>query len=309
MTERWHGELAGLQIQAGTAAAGKEAASREASRRDGPTDSASPASYRLAFKDGRIVELNDRIGAGVQIQFNGVVGCRHCGAQSHKSFGGGYCYECFSTLARCDLCVVSPDRCHYALGTCREPDWGESFCMQPHKVYLANSSGIKVGITRSGREQGRWLDQGAIQGLAVLEADTRRAAGLAEAAIARLLPDRTDWRKMLRADVPLLDLPGIWENTLGRLAALPEGVSAVTPVAETDVVRMHYPLTATAPPAQNLRLDDGPAVGNLKGMKGQYLLLADAAFNVRAHAGYLVEVAIGEPLPESSAGEQLGLFS
>ena len=78
--------------------------------------------------------------------------------------------------------------------------------MQPHRVYLANSSGLKVGITRAGRELGRWLDQGAIQGMVILEADTRRAAGLAEVRIATRLKDRTDWRKMLRADVPELDL-------------------------------------------------------------------------------------------------------
>ena len=289
MTERWQGVLAGLQIQ---------------SSGDG-----TPASYQLAFNDGRIVELNERLGAGIQVSFAGVVCCRYCGGESQKSFGGGYCYECFSTLARCDLCVVSPDRCHFDAGTCREPDWGESFCMQPHKIYLANSSGIKVGITRSGRELGRWLDQGAIQGLVVLEADSRRSAGLAEVLIARLLPDRTDWRRMLRADVPVLDLPGIWEEAQARLPAMPEGVQAVAAVTADDVTRLHYPLAATSTPEQNLRLDDGPVKGNLKGMKGQYLLLGSAAFNVRAHAGYLVEVAVGEPFAESSAGEQLGLFS
>ena len=165
-----------------------------------------------------------------------------------------------------------------------------------------------MGITRSGREQGRWLDQGAIQGLVVLEARSRRAAGLAEVIIARHLPDRTDWRRMLRADVPLLDLSAIWEKTRAQLPALPAGVSEVSGAGARQVVRLSYPLTSTAPPEQSLRLDDGPVAGNLKGMKGQYLLLGQGAFNVRAHAGYRVDVTIGEPLPESSAGEQLGLF-
>ena len=285
MTERWQGELAGLQIQAGD-----------------------PASYALAFEDGQRIDLADRIGAGMRLQFTGIVCCRHCGTESGRSFGGGYCYGCFSTLARCDLCVVSPDRCHYDAGTCREPEWGESFCMQPHKVYLANSSGVKVGITRSGREQGRWLDQGAIQGLVVLEAESRRAAGLAEVLIARKLPDRTDWRRMLRADVPMLDLPAIWENTRAQLPAMPDGVRPVSGTATNDVVTLSYPLPVSSPPEQNLRLDDAPIAGNLKGMKGQYLVLSQGAFNVRAHAGYRVEVTIGEALEESSAGEQLGLF-
>lgn len=287
MPEQCEGALAGLAIQR--------------DRQGGP------AAYELTFEDGQKLPLNSQIGAGVQIQFLGVVSCRHCGAQSRKSFGGGYCYDCFSTLARCDLCVVSPDRCHYAAGTCREPEWGESFCMQPHRVYLANSSGLKVGITRAGREVGRWLDQGAIQGLVVLNAATRRDAGLAEVAIATILPDRTDWRRMLRADVPLLDLPAAWRRLLESSLVLPDGVMPVEATAE-DVVSLAYPLSANSPPEHTLRLDEGSISGNLKGMKGQYLVLGTGAFNVRAHAGYLVRASIGPPLQEETGGEQLGLF-
>lgn len=286
MTEHWEGELAGLGISGGT--------------------QGEPALYQLQLEDGPTIELNGRIGSGIEISFSGVVCCRNCGAESRKSFGGGYCYDCFSTLARCDLCVVSPDRCHYDAGTCREPDWGRSFCMQPHLVYLANSSGIKVGITRAGRELGRWLDQGAIQGLVILEAATRRDAGLAEVAIAAVLPDRTDWRRMLRADVPPLDLRGAWRRLQETGLALPAGVAPAA--GSPEVVTLAYPLTANAPPAQTLRLDEAPVSGNLKGMKGQYLLLGSGAFNVRAHAGYRVRVRIGAPFEEEAGGEQLGLF-
>lgn len=281
------GELAGLSIAAGT--------------------KGQPASYRLEFRDGPSLPLNGHIGRGVEITFTGLISCRHCGAESRKSFGGGYCYDCFSTLARCDLCVVSPDRCHYDAGTCREPDWGESFCMQPHRVYLANSSGIKVGITRAGREVGRWLDQGAIQGLVVLEAATRRDAGLAEVAITELLPDRTDWRRMLRADVPDLDLVAAWHKIQTAALTLPDGVRALD-VEPAQVVALRYPLAVNASPEQTLRLADGPVRGNLRGMKGQYLVLGQGAFNVRAHAAHRVRVALGEPLAEDPAGEQLGLF-
>lgn len=288
MLEYREGELAGLGIQAG--AAGE------------------PAQYELAFKDGPGIALNDRLGCGVEIGFSGMVCCRHCGAESGKSFGGGYCYDCFSTLARCDLCVMSPDRCHYDAGTCREPEWGASFCMQPHRVYLANSSGTKVGITRAGREVGRWLDQGAIQGLVVLEAATRRDAGIAEAMIGQVLPDRTDWRRMLRADVPPLDLPAVWQRLLDSGLELPEGVEPVIDASEADVHTFAYPLSVNASPERTLRLDEGAIHGNLRGMKGQYLLLGNGAFNVRAHAGYRVRVSIGAPQDEDTAGEQLGLF-
>lgn len=268
------------------------------------------ATYSLSFADGRAVSLNDRIGTGLQFSFLGQVICRHCGAQSRRSFGGGFCYNCFTTLARCDLCVVSPDRCHYAAGTCREPDWGDAFCMQPHLVYLANTSGLKVGITRRGRQIGRWLDQGAIQGLEILEADTRRAAGLAEVLIGEALPDRTDWRKMLRADVPELDLVAELEKIRASSLPLPEGVRWSRAV---EVNRFHYPLTEKRPPERTWKLagsgSTGKLAGNLRGMKGQYLLLSSGAFNVRQHAGYAVTVELGPALDEPDENaEQLGLF-
>ncbi len=274
-----------------------------------PGEGKAPAAYRLNISDGaddHFIALNDLIGSGVTIEFLGDVECRHCGALSKRSFGGGYCYDCFSTLARCDLCVVSPDRCHYHAGTCREPAWAESFCMQPHVVYLANSSGAKVGITRQGREVRRWLDQGAIQGLAILEADTRRDAGLAEVKIGEMLNDRTDWRKMLRADVPELDLDALRERVRSAGLSLPDGVRWLS---EGSVRRFHYPMENRIPPAEIFRLEKGAVRGNLKGMKAQYLLIGAGAFNVRQHAGFRVTVHFGPALEEAEAGgEQLGLF-
>ena len=295
MGQTWSGVIAGLDITPAPAGHSEQSA-----------ECAAPARYRLQFADGTSHALNEQIGQGFRIVFDGVVVCRYCATESRRSFGGGYCYDCFKTLARCDLCVVSPDRCHYDKGTCREPDWGESFCMQPHTVYLANSSGIKVGITRRGREQRRWLDQGAIQGLPILHAQTRRAAGLVEAQIARFLPDRTDWRKMLRDDVPELDLNAARARIDDAALALPRGTRWLDPV---QVERLHYPLPRIGLPLQTLKLQAGPAVGNLIGMKGQYLVLDDGALNVRSHSGYRVTVTVSEPIVRADGeAEQLGLF-
>lgn len=94
------------------------------------------------------VPLNALLGRRITLQYLGQIHCVHCGRRTNKSFSQGYCYPCFQKLAACDSCIVSPEKCHYAAGTCREPAWGEQHCLQPHVVYLANSSGLKVGITR-----------------------------------------------------------------------------------------------------------------------------------------------------------------
>ena len=265
------------------------------------------AEYRFSFKGGEEFALNSQIGKGLKIEFTGHIVCRYCDKAGVRSFAGGYCYECFTTLARCDLCVVSPDRCHYDKGTCREEEWGESFCMQPHLVYLANSSGIKVGITRRGMEVGRWLDQGAIQGRVILEVPTRKSAGLAEVAIAGLVPDRTDPRKMLRPDVPEQNLEAALDSIQSANLKLPPEARWT---AGDGVQRLHYPLDTVPPRLETLKLAEADVEGNLIGMKGQYLLLSSGALNVRQHAGYQVRCRLyDEPLDlNDQTGTQLGLF-
>ncbi len=270
-------------------------------------DEGQPADYGFRFKDGTEISLNARIGGGFRIEFDGCIVCRYCDREGRRSFAGGYCYDCFKALARCDLCVMSPDRCHYHLGTCREPEWGDGFCMQPHLVYLANTSGTKVGITRRGMEQGRWLDQGAIEALVILEAPTRRAAGLAEVEIARLLPDRTDWRKMLRPDVPEQDLleTARFLKTAGLSLA-----DELRWIGARSVHRFHYPFSDMPDKVESLKLTSGMIEGNLLGMKGQYLLLSCGALNIRQHAGYQVHLTLDdEPFDlQQRKGTQLGLF-
>ena len=150
------------------------------------------------------------------------------------------------------------------------------------------------------------LSGSAIQGLVILQADTRRAAGIAEVMLARQLPDRTDWRKMLRADVPEIDLPAARDRLREAGFEPPEGVRWS---GSGTVCRLYYPLARTEPPVRTLKLEDGTVRGNLLGMKGQYLILSGGALNVRQHAGYRVTLRLGGSLPDgNSEGDQLGLF-
>ena len=109
-------------------------------------------------------------------------------------------------LAQCDICIVRPEKCHYHEGTCREPDWADDHCMQPHIVYLANSSGVKVGITRHTQIPTRWIDQGASQALQIFRVPHRYLSGLVEVALKEHVSDRTDWRRMLKGSPKPVDL-------------------------------------------------------------------------------------------------------
>jgi len=111
-------------------------------------ESGVPVQYAFRLGEG-LVPVNPLIGRQIRLEYLGAIHCTHCGRKTNKSFSQGYCYPCFKKLPQCDTCIVSPERCHHELGTCRDPDWGTQFCMTDHVVYLANSSGIKVGITRA----------------------------------------------------------------------------------------------------------------------------------------------------------------
>src|SRR5690606_36571210 len=89
--------------------------------------------YAIALGDDRVA-LNPHLGEILRLRWTGRIFCVACGRQTRKSFAQGHCYRCMSTLASCDLCVLKPETCHDAAGTCREPAWGEQHCMTPHVV-------------------------------------------------------------------------------------------------------------------------------------------------------------------------------
>ena len=90
---------------------------------------------------------------------------------------------------------------------------GKKFQLVPHYVYLANSTGIKVGITRKSQIFTRWMDQGASQAIIFAEVPNRRLSGEIEVILKSEISDKTNWRKMLSGnpdDVNLVD----WKNKL-----------------------------------------------------------------------------------------------
>ena len=251
-------------------------------------------SFRL---DDTQVPVNPLIGQRLRLEYLGAIHCSHCGKRTKTSFSQGYCYPCMTKLAQCDVCIMAPEKCHYDAGTCREPSWGEQFCMTDHVVYLANSSGIKVGITRASQLPTRWLDQGASQALPIMRVATRQQSGLVEDVLRSQVPDRTNWRALLKGDAEVLDLPAIREQVFEACAdSLRElqgrfGLQAIQPLPDAEVVQMNYPVEAYPKKIVSFNLDKDPvAEGTLLDIKGQYLIFDTGVINIRKYTAYQLAV-------------------
>ncbi len=262
-----------------------------------PAEAGEPVTYSIAVGDSRI-PLNEYLGKQVRIDFEGVIRCINCDRTTKKSFNQGYCFPCFRKLAACDTCIMSPEKCHYHLGTCREPEWGETHCMVEHVVYLANSSGLKVGITRGTQVPTRWIDQGAVDAIPMVRVATRYLAGLVEVACKAHVADRTNWRAMLKGDVPELNLAEERQRILGLIAddlsALKEshGPDSIREVDE-DALGLSYPVAVWPEKVKTHNLDKAPEVeGVLEGIKGQYLILDTGVINIRKFTGYEVRFRV-----------------
>jgi hypothetical protein len=262
------------------------------------TQLSAPVTYRLPVGEAEL-DLYPLIGQRLSLRYSGQIFCTHCRKKTNKSFNQGYCYPCFIKLAQCDMCIMKPETCHYAAGTCREPEWGEAFCFQPHVVYLANSSGIKVGITRQSQIPTRWIDQGAIQALPVFQVASRYVSGLIEVILAEHVSDKTSWQQMLKNHVEPLALVELRDDLLKKCADKLEllaqqiGVDSLKFLPEAEVLQIQYPVLQYPTKIKSFNLDKDPQVsGVLQGIKGQYLLLDTGVINIRKFTGYEVELNV-----------------
>lgn len=242
------------------------------------------------------ISLNSLLGHKIQLRYRGDIQCIYCARPTKKSFSGGYCYPCARKLARCDLCVLRPSSCHYHLGTCREPEWGLANCMRKHIVYLAETSGLKVGLTRAEQIPTRWLDQGAMQALAIVSTQTRYQAGLVESLLASETDDITKWRIMLTRETASIDLPeaklSLFKSLGDKLHALIGSFADESALLDTDNTQaIHYPVLHYPQKPTAINLDKEPEIsGCLEGIKGQYLLIDGRVLNIRKFSGYGVDL-------------------
>lgn len=261
-------------------------------------DDAHLVHYHLPLGD-TLIPMNELIGQSITLTSSGEIRCINCAKKTKKSFNQGYCYRCLITLAQCDSCIIKPEKCHYHEGTCREPQWGEKYCLSEHFVYLANTGTLKIGITRHVNDlvSSRWMDQGATQALIFLKVKDRLTSGLVETLCKAHIGDRTNWRTMLKGVPETKDLLSKKSTLLEQIAAplaelqQNQGTDAVAFV-DSAPVDIQYPVIQYPEKVKSINLDKTPDFsGQLLGIKGQYLLLDDdRVINLRKYAGYQVSL-------------------
>lgn len=253
------------------------------------TEFSNPIQYYLVFENS-FLSLNQLLGKSLEINFLGYQ-CLNCGKKK-KIFRQGFCYDCFMSSASAGDWIMKPElsTAHLDIED-RDLDYEKKVQLQPHIVYLALSSEIKVGVTRNTQVPTRWIDQGAVQAIPIVEVPNRYLAGITEVVLKNHYADKTNWQKMLKNEVPEVDLLA---ERLKLENLIPPEVKEYFYQQKGEVYQMHFPVLQYPKKVTSLSLDKSPNFqGKLTGIKGQYLIFEDGTvFNVRTFEGYVVKISI-----------------
>ena len=251
------------------------------------TQIGAPIQYYLVLGDHPI-NVNQLIDKNIALKFVGYE-CLNCGSDA-PIFRQGFCKSCFFEAPQAADWIIRPELSQAHLGIeDRDLAYEQKMQLQPHVVYLANSSDVKVGVTRKSQIPTRWIDQGAREALPIVEVPNRYLAGIAEVALKDHVSDKTNWRTMLKNQIVDVDLKA-WQDKLAP--HLPDEVkSYLYPGSETH---LEFPVLAYPEKPKSLNLVKTPSYeGVLKGIKGQYLIFEDeTVFNVRSNEGLVVALVL-----------------
>lgn len=246
--------------------------------------------YSLKLGD-RELKMNDFISKEIKIEYLNEINCIKCGRKTKTSFAQGFCYPCFISSSETEECILRPELCQAHIGIARDMDYAKKHCLNDHIVYLALTSGVKVGVTRSTQIPTRWIDQGAWKAIKLAVTPNRYLAGSIEAALKQHLNDKTNWRHMLT-------------NKLAEEINLVEEKNKAIDLLHSDfqeyasdddnIIEINYPVIKYPEKVKSINFDKIPFIQDvLAGIKGQYLIFdSGAVLNVRKHGGYLVEVEV-----------------
>jgi len=253
------------------------------------TEYGKPIQYYLVFENS-FLNVNQLLDKNIEISFVGFQ-CLNCGKKK-KIFRQGFCYDCFYSSAAVGDWIMKPELSTAHLGIAdRDLVYEEKVQLQPHIVYLALSSEIKVGVTRKTQVPTRWIDQGANEAISIIEVPNRYLAGITEVALKNHYADKTNWRKMLTNDIEAVDLVA---ERLKLQYLIPAEAQEYFYLDKNDLYQMEYPVLQFPAKVKSLSLDKTPHFqGKLTGIKGQYLLFEDGTvFNIRGSEGYIVSILV-----------------
>ncbi len=239
--------------------------------------------------DSDFIHMNQLINKTITISLEGYQ-CLNCN-DDRDIFAQGYCKSCFFRTPLTAEWVMKPElsKAHLDIED-RDLTYEKSVQLEPHIVYLANSSEVKVGVTRKSQVPTRWIDQGAHEALEIVEVPNRYLAGITEVALKEQISDKTNWRKMLLNVVEDVDLK-VWRDKLKPF--IPEEIKPYF-IEHNSETHINFPVQKYPVKINSLNLKKDPNyTGKLVGIKGQYLIFEDGiVFNVRSHEGYVVKLSV-----------------
>ena len=252
------------------------------------TELGSPIQYFLVF-DNDFINMNQALNQKLKIEFIKYQ-CLGTG-KNEPIYRQGFCKSYFFESAAAGDWIMKPElsKAHLDIED-RDLEYEKRMQLQPHIVYLANSSNVKVGVTRKSQVPTRWIDQGAHEAIEIVETPNRYLAGITEVALKAHVSDKTSWQKMLKNEIEDLDLTE-WRQKLKSF--IPDEVAEYF-IENNSETQLEFPVLQYPEKVKSLNLEKIPSFsGTLKGIKGQYLIFEDnTVFNVRAHEGYYIGLDI-----------------
>lgn len=253
------------------------------------TELGTPIQYYIVFESS-FINVNQLLGKEMEIAFMGYQ-CLHC-SKKKKIYRQGYCYDCFYVIPAAGDWIIRPElsKAHLDIAD-RDLEYEKKAQLQPHIVYLASASDMKVGVTRKTQVPTRWIDQGASQAIPLVEVPNRYLAGVTEVALKNHFSDKINWKKMLLNEVSPIDL---FERRKFVQPLIPEEVAAFYEQTEEKLYNLNYPVLEYPKKITSLNIVTTPVYnGKLTGIKGQYLIFEDGTvFNVRSFEGFGVRISV-----------------
>lgn len=252
------------------------------------TELATPVKYSLPIGENQI-EMNDLVGQKIKMNFDGKINCISCGKRTKTSFHQGFCYNCLQTAPQASESVIRPELSKSHFGIARDLEWAKKHDLIEHFVYLAVSSEIKVGVTRSHQIPTRWIDQGASCAIKLAKTPNRHIAGIIEVFLKNHFTDKTNWRAMLKNEI--IENSNLLEEKQKVTQLLSSELQKyIDP--DSEITTISYPVQQFPQKIKSIGFDKLPTVeGVLAGIKGQYLIFEDeSVLNIRKHIGYFLQI-------------------